>query len=113
MKSASLHVIVALLALSFILGCGNKPATTDNAAAGSASPAATGASSSGSGTDTADAKSGKPAPSETLVIPSGKVISVRFGETLTSGKSSEGQDFSATVAEPVVVGGRTVIARGA
>lgn len=107
MKSASLHLIAALFALSFLLGCGSKPATSDdNAAATAASPA-------GTGTDAADtAKAAKPAP-ETLTIPAGKVISIRFGETLTSGKSGEGDSFSATVAEPVVVDGKTVIARGA
>jgi len=118
-KYASLHLIAALFALSFLLGCGNKPATSDNTAAGSASPAAAdnaaagSASSAANGTDSAsDARAAAPAP-ETITIPAGKVISVRFGETLTSGKSAEGDSFSATVAEPVVVHGKTVIRRGA
>jgi len=106
-KSASLHLIAALFALSFILGCGSKSATTaDNAAAATASPA-------GTGNDAADtAKADKPAR-ETLTIPAGKAISIRFGETLTSGKSAEGDSFSGTVAEPVEVNGKTVIQRGA
>jgi hypothetical protein len=41
------------------------------------------------------------------------VIAVRLGETLSSNHSQSGQSFSATVAEPVVVDGKTVIARGA
>jgi hypothetical protein len=112
-KSASLHLIAALFALSFLLGCGNKQATTDNTAASSASPAATDSSSpAATGTDVAN--EAKPAPTpEIITIPAGRVISVRFGETLTSGKSAEGGSFSATVAEPVVVHGKTVIKRGA
>jgi hypothetical protein len=117
-KSASLHLITAVFALSFLIGCGNKPATTDNTAASSPSPAATdnaaggSASSATSGTDAANEAKAAPTP-ETITIPAGKAISVRFGETLTSGKTAEGDSFSATVAEPVVVHGKTVIKRGA
>jgi hypothetical protein len=38
---------------------------------------------------------------------------VRLGETLSSNHSQAGQDFSATVAEPVIVDGKTVIEPGA
>ncbi len=104
-KLVSSSSIVVLLALSLMLGCAKSdtPATTtDNTAAGQ------------SGTSAAETKAGnKPAPAEALVIPAGKAISVRFGETLSSDKSSDGQSFSATVAEPVVVDGKTVIERGA
>ena len=41
------------------------------------------------------------------------MITVRLGETLSSKSSSSGQGFSATVAEPVVVDGKTVIEKGA
>ncbi|HET6933719.1 MAG TPA: hypothetical protein VFI72_02700 [Candidatus Angelobacter sp.] len=107
MKLVSSSSIVVLLALSLMLGCAKSdtPATTtDNTAAG--------ATGSQTGSPAANA-SGKPAPAEALVIPAGKAISVRFGETLSSNKSSDGQSFSATVAEPVVVDGKTVIERGA
>jgi hypothetical protein len=114
-KTASLKLIMALLALSFVLGCSGKsntPATTtDNAAAGSASPGAAAGNSGATGTATT-AAAPAPAP-EPITIPAGRAISIRFGETLTSGKSAEGQSFSGTVAEPVEVGGQTVIARGA
>ena len=119
--------MAALLALTFLLGCGSKPpATTDNTAASSASPAATDNAAAGSASSAAtdnaagsSASSGaandaKPAPTpEIITIPAGRVISVRFGETLTSGKSPEGESFSATVAKAVVVHGKTVIKRGA
>jgi hypothetical protein len=112
-KFASSFFLVFLLAISLLLGCSGKsnaPATTtDNAAAGSTSPSGGPAGSSGAaGTTTAAA----PAP-ESITIPAGRAISIRFGETLVSGRSEEGQSFSGTVAEPVEVGGKTVIARGA
>ena len=100
MKSARSLYIVSLLALSLSLGC-NKSAT-DNSAGAQPSPG-TGAPGS------ADAKA-TPAP---LVIPAGKTITVRLGETLSSKDSHAGQEFSATVAEPVTVDGETVIHEGA
>jgi len=105
--------VVALLALCFVMGCASKPATpassTENPNAASDN-SATGAP----GSKTAD---GKPAASkpvrQTITIPAGTVITVRLGETLSSRSSSSGQGFSATVAEPVVVDGKTVIEKGA
>ena len=45
--------------------------------------------------------------------PVGTEITVRLGETLSSKESSAGQGFSATVAQPVVVDGKTIIEKGA
>jgi hypothetical protein len=50
---------------------------------------------------------------ERVVIPAGTSILVRTGETLSSKSSQAGQGFSATVAKPVVVDGKTVIEEGA
>jgi hypothetical protein len=47
------------------------------------------------------------------VIPAGKVITVRLGEALSSNNSQDGQGFSATVAQPVEINGKTVIEKGA
>jgi hypothetical protein len=97
--------IVALFALSFFLGCSSNPSTpstaTDNAAGGNA-PEGQGAGK----------RSGKPVK-QSLTIPEGTVITVRLGESLSSKGSSAGQEFAATVAEPVNVEGRTVIEKGA
>jgi hypothetical protein len=106
--------VVALLALCFVIGCASKPATpassTDNPnAAGGDNAAANGAAGSKSADKSA---AGKPAP-QTITIPAGTVLTVRLGETLSSKESSAGQGFSATVAQPVVVDGKTVIERGA
>jgi hypothetical protein len=98
--------VVALLALCLAIGCASKPSTpassTDN-------PNASGDNVAGG---KSAEKSAKPAP-QTITIPSGTEITVRLGETLSSKDSSAGQGFSATVAQPVVVDGKTVIERGA
>ena len=51
--------------------------------------------------------------SKTYTVPTGTVVSVRLGETLGSKTSQAGQDFTATLAEPVVVEGKEVIPAGA
>jgi hypothetical protein len=48
-----------------------------------------------------------------IVIAAGTVLTVRLGETLSSKQSEAGQTFSATLAAPVEVDGRTVIPSGA
>lgn len=113
MKSTRILFVVALLALCFVLGCASKPATpassTDN-------PNASG-DNAGGGAAGSKSASGKPVASkpvpQIVTIPVGTVITVRLGETLSSKESSAGQSFSATVAEPVEVGGKTVIEKGA
>lgn len=105
MKSVRLFHVVALLALLFALGCHKSTASsspTDNPA-GAAAGAGNGAPGS------ADAQP-TPAP---IVIPAGKTITVRLGETLSSKDSRAGQEFTASVAEPVTVDGETVIHEGA
>jgi hypothetical protein len=106
-KSPRLLFVAMFFALAFLLACGEKsntPATTaDNA------------NSTGSGTGPADnkGKDKKPTSPEVTAIPSGTVIVVRLGESLSSKSSQAGQGFSATVAQPVVVDGKTVIEQGA
>jgi hypothetical protein len=101
-KPARLLYLVALFAMSFLLACGSKsstPATTTESAS----------SANGTSSSSADSKAADTA----VVIPAGKAIVVRLGETLSSKDSQSGQSFSATVAEPVVVDGKTIIERGA
>jgi hypothetical protein len=98
----SLYIAV-LLALALIAGCAKSetPATsTENNAA------STDSSSGGNAATTAKSQ-------ETVTIPAGTTVVVRLGETLSSKQNQAGDGFSATVARPVVVGGRTVIEQGA
>ena len=54
-----------------------------------------------------------PAPPPSIVIPEGTDLRVRLDQDLGSKISHEGDGFTATVADDVVVDGRTVIPRGA
>ena len=106
---------MALLALCFVIGCASKPATpassteNPNAAAGDSN-----APRGDSGSKSASDKSAASKPvRQTITIPAGAVITVRLGETLSSKSSSAGQEFAATVAQPVEIDGRTVIEKGA
>lgn len=89
-----------------MLGCSqnsNTPATSsDNSSAGSSNTA-----------NASGAPAKKTVAAEAVTIPAGTVVTVRLGETLSSKTSQAGQDFSATVAEPVTIDGKTVIDKGA
>ncbi len=54
-----------------------------------------------------------PAPPQPITIPAGTRIRVQLGQTLGTKESQVGETFSATVADPVVVNGLTVIPAGA
>lgn len=104
-KAARLSYVLALFALSFLLACNksNPPASTDN------SSATTGGGGGGAPDKGAETK----VVPQTITIPEGTVITVRLGETLSSKSSTAGQSFSANVAEPVTVDGKTLIEQGA
>ena len=109
------------LYLSFaVLGC-NKPAAPPDS---SASPSSSdGSSSSAAPSGTAGRlwfgnvqyrmSNMKPEPAKPLVVPAGTVLTVRLGQTVGSKISTAGQTFTATLASPVVVDGKTAIPSGA
>ena len=99
--------VLGLMVLSILLACQKSNQTADNANNPSATPSDT---QTGSGTEQQSSASRE--PKEPLVIPAGTAITVRLGETLSS-KGQEGQSFSATVAQPVMVHGQEVIRSGA
>ena len=96
------HVLL-LLVLSFLLACqkSNTPASSSEGSAG------------GGGASGSTANEGKKVAAEPRGIPAGTVITVRLGESLSSKDSQAGQGFSASVSQPVVVDGKTVIPDGA
>jgi hypothetical protein len=113
LKARRTSYVVALLALCFVLGCASKPATpassTDNPNAANG-----GTANDAAGSNLANSKPAASKPViQTITIPAGTVITVRLGEVLSSKSSSSGQGFAATVAQPVVVDGKTVIERRA
>ena len=48
-----------------------------------------------------------------MVVPAGTILTVRLGQAVGSKISNSGDSFPASIAEPVVVGGRTAIPTGA
>lgn len=103
MKSVRNVYVLVLLAMSYLLAC-QKPNTSATDNAGGTQSASEGSAAG----KTEERKS-----EGSLSIPAGTVITVQLGESLSSKTSQEGQGFSATVAQPVVVGGKTVIRDGA
>jgi hypothetical protein len=101
--------MAALLALALIAGCAKSstPATTTDNNAASSDNNAGGTAANGK------SASAKPAAEETVVIPAGTALMVRLGDTLSSKDSRAGDSFSATVARPVEVNGKTIIDQGA
>jgi hypothetical protein len=55
----------------------------------------------------------KPEPPKPLIVPAGTVLTVRLADALGSKISTAGQTFTATVASPITIDGRTAIPTGA
>lgn len=105
MRSRS--ALTLTLCLMFgLMACTSKPPATDTTATDSNNPSGAMAPSNNM------AGTSKPA-AEPIVIPAGTTLTVRLGETLSSKTSEPGQSFSATLATPVDVDGKTVIPAGA
>jgi LysM repeat protein len=92
-------------------GSGAAPGASEPATGRSGAPGAPKAPK-GSSAESKPVAEAKPTPAP-IVIPAGKTITVRLGETLSSNKSQDGQTFSAIVAAPVEVDGQVAIEKGA
>ena len=117
MRGKATTLAVAMFLLIAAAGCGKKPSdvsgttTTDTSNASSAPGSSSAASSS------------KEAPkppsvverltSRPITLPEGTVLTVRLNETVSSKSNSSGDRFTGTVEEPVEVGGKVVIPKGA
>ena len=89
--------------LGLAAGC-NKSDTSTNPS--------TDSSQSGS-TPSATAQKSAPEPPKPITVPAETPITVVLSSTISSRVAKPGDDFEATVAEPVVVEGRTAIPKGA
>lgn len=95
-----------------VFACTNKPpadnsaasdtTNTDNGVPGGAAPGSKMAEGSKAAHE-----------AQPIVVPAGTMLTVRLGDTLSSKTSQVGQVFTATLATPVDVGGKTVIPAGA
>jgi outer membrane lipoprotein SlyB len=100
MRGSAWLAMLALLSIALV-GCGNK---SENTGAESNAPAAKGSSSA--------AFPVKPA-GETVTIPAGTPIAVVLNQSISTQSATTGQEFDASVIEPVEVGGKVVIPRDA
>src|ERR1700675_4207618 len=92
----------------FLLGGCQKPADQQ-----SATDANSSAPSSDSSTPKADASKAEAPRPRPIVVPADTVINVVLDEPVGSKISSPGQNFAASVSQPVEVGGRIAIPKGA
>jgi hypothetical protein len=111
-RSLSLSAL-PFVCLGFILAGCQKPADQQAASSSNnATPAATDSQNATNAKQTANAPAQAPAP-QPIVVPRGTTIEVVLDQSLSSKTSSEGQTFSATVVDPVIVDGQAVIPKGA
>lgn len=109
MRSRFAVLCLALSLLLLVVSCGKSG--TEGAATGTA-PA------SGADASTASAESkpttsvGKMAAPEMLVVPEGTVLTVRLDKSVGSKTSQTGEAFTATLANPVEIAGKTAIPAG-
>jgi hypothetical protein len=107
MRKKLLSSIALGLMFVMTLGCAK---SAENAEAEAGTTAAPAKSADGAPTRAAVKK---PAAKATITVPEGAVIAVRLDDALSSKTSTEGDGFSATVSEAVVVNGVTAIPAGA
>jgi len=100
------RVVLLILVSSLVLaGCGTSSKTETPAPNQSAQQSAPAVAAQPSASQPALA----PEPPKPVVIPAGTVITVVLDQALSSKSSHTGDDFSATVAEPVSIDGKVVI----
>jgi hypothetical protein len=94
------HTLTLGILISSIAACGNAPSET-----------------SADSTAPAEKSAGlldklKPEPEPKITIPSGTRLRVLLIDGVSSNKSSSGDQFMASLADPVVINGKTVLAKG-
>src|SRR5437660_2521075 len=102
MRSSWIRLTLGLYLSLVLIACSNKtPESTDTNQPGTST------------TGTSKTQPAKPKAAPTVVVPAGTILTVRLGQAVGSKISTPGQTFSATVASPVDVDGRTAIPTGA
>jgi hypothetical protein len=102
--------IVLLALLLWLAACSQKPAEQTEADASATDAASSAADASKSGDPARAAAAPKAEP---IVVPEGKTLVVRLDQAVGSKISRTGDTFTATIAKPVQVNGKTVIPAGA
>ena len=116
MKSARLFSALLLVGLLSV-GCSKSSAPSSNPSSGGNAAPGTPASSTSDNAGTSAGQnasnSGANAAPQPIVIPAGRLLTVRLSQSLSSKGSQPGETFMATLAEPVDVNGQPVIEKGA
>lgn len=97
---------VAVLLILSLAGCSGAPSSTDQSASNpSGAPPKKGGSGGLLGSLTGGTRD--------VTLPEGTAIEVRLEQALSSAQNKPGDEFTASVAAPVEVGGKTIIPKGA
>jgi hypothetical protein len=91
----------------------NSPDATQNEPGGAATPSGSQGEKMEKSEKARKARAGNKPEPQPLVIPAGTVLTVRLAQSLGSKTSQPGESFSATLASPVEIDGRTAIPAGA
>ena len=128
MKTFSLMLFTVVLAFA-LMSC-NKVEPDQAATTATVEPAKTASAPGASSTSTASAPSTAvapkassaaakpadappaPAKAQTFEIPQGTAINIILTDAISSGKNKAGDTFTASLAEPIVVKGETIVAKG-
>lgn len=108
-----LAVLTLGLSLSFaLLACSKKPDQTTDTSTANPAPAATAPEQTQPAQPAPPPMQAAPKPAP-IIVPAGTTLTVRLSQAVGSKISQAGQSFSGTVANAVVVGGRTAFPAGA
>jgi hypothetical protein len=119
MKSRFLLLTLACGLAITTLACTSKPPATDTGNAMNSNDSSNPATANAPGNSGGGAMAGNNAASKAgatraqLVVPSGTTLTVRLGETLSSKDSQPGQQFTASLVNPIEAEGKPVIPAGA
>src|SRR5437016_4520198 len=115
MRSSKLGFTITLIILALALACSKPADQSSSSAAPSPAPAGTpAAGGSAGGRAPGVVAPGAAAPAAAAIqVPAGTTVTVRLGNAVGSKISKSGDEFTATVAEPLEVGGKVVAAPGA
>jgi len=119
MKNVFFILLASILAFGAV-GCSNDQATDATAepagsvaAAGAAPPAAAPAATAPSAPKPAAEAPARPAAPRTFEVPEGTELTVALINPISTATNKAGDDFTASLAEPIVVGGQTIAPKGA
>jgi hypothetical protein len=118
MTTSSKHACLAVFALLAVAGCKNaqSPANASNSSAANSANAANSSQSANAADNSANSGSQEqsaqaPAP-QPIVIRAGTILHVTVDQSISSKTASAGDEFDASLAEPVTVHGEEVLRRG-